>query len=297
MKTVEAVSRIALKNILFATDFSPCSNAALPYALSIARRYGAKFYAAHVLPPEANMLFMSPESWPALAAEEEGRDRKEVQYLEERLQGIPHSVLMREGKVWEVLAQLIEEQDIDLLVVGTHGRTGIRKLLMGSIAEEIFRRAHCPVLTVGPNVLDNPEDLAEFHQILFATDFSEDSLAAAPYAISLAQEHQAQLSLLHVLERPEVGTVDLEANTAFLLHRLKELVPPEAELCCHAKYFVEFGSPADQILEFAKNRRADLIILGVRRPKRKQGASTHLVKTTVHNVVAYARCPVLTVRG
>ena len=61
MKTVEAVSRIALKNILFATDFSPCSNAALPYALSIARRYGAKFYAAHVLPPDANMLFMSRE--------------------------------------------------------------------------------------------------------------------------------------------------------------------------------------------------------------------------------------------
>ncbi len=151
--------------------------------------------------------------------------------------------------------------------------------------------------TVGPNVLDNPEDLAEFHQILLATDSSEDSLAAAPYAISLAQEHQAQLSLLHVLERPEVGTVDLEANAAFLLHRLKELVPPEAELCCHAKYFVEFGSPADQILEFAKNRRADLIILGVRRPQGRLGASTHLVKTTVHNVVAYARCPVLTVRG
>jgi len=120
---------------------------------------------------------------------------KKFSTLKKGFKGSPQRVDVRR-KVWEVLAQLIEEQDTDLLVVGTHGRTGIRQLLMGSIAEEIFRRAHCPVLSVGPNVLDNPEDLAEFHQILLATDSSEDSLAAAPYAISLAQEHQAQLYLL-----------------------------------------------------------------------------------------------------
>jgi nucleotide-binding universal stress UspA family protein len=297
MKAVEVENQIALKNILFATDFSPYSNAALPYAMSIARQYGARLYAVHVMPTDADMLFMSPENWTALAEEQQRQGEKEVKDLETKLRGIPYSVLTRKGKVWDVLAQLIEEGKIDLLIVGTHGRTGLRKLLMGSIAEEIFRQAPCPVLSVGPNVLDNPKGLAELHEVLFATDFSEHSLAATPYAISLAERHRSKLSLLHVLEKPELGIVDLEANAAFLVHQLKELIPPEAKLSCHPGYFVEFGSPADQILEFARKRRADLIVLGVRPAEGKPGTSTHLARPMAHKIVARAICPVLTVRG
>jgi len=91
--TVEAGKRIALKNILFATDFSPCSNAALPYALAVARRYGTTLHAAYVKPNEAEMLFMSPESWPAVAEEEDKRIQAYIEQLEKQCQGLPHDVL------------------------------------------------------------------------------------------------------------------------------------------------------------------------------------------------------------
>ena len=220
MNTVEAGRRIALKNILFATDFSPCSNAALPYALSVARRYGAMLHAAYVMPTEADMLFMSPEIWPAVAEDEDKRMQGYIEQLENQLQGLPHDVLTPRGKVSDALARIIEGREIDLLVLGTHGRTGVRKLVMGSVAEEIFRRAACPVLSVGPNVACKPNGEIQFQHILFATDFSEDSLAALPYAISLAEEDQAQLAMLHVIEQPAAGMADLEAVTAYLMRRL-----------------------------------------------------------------------------
>jgi len=295
MKSVEAGSRITLNNVLFATDFSPCSNAALPYAVSISRQYGAKLCAAHVVSSVAYVA-VSPEAWPTFAQQEQQRIQ-EVEDLEKKLQGIPHSVLTRAGNVWEVLARLVRENEIDLLVVGTHGRTGLQKLLMGSVAEEIFRKAYCPVLTVGPKVRFKTEAIPEFKKILFATDFSKDSLVALPYAISFAEEHDAQLSLLHVLDRPAAGSVDLESNADFLLSRLRDLVPPGIEFWCHPQSFVEYGVPADRILDFAQKMGADLIVLGVRPSTTSLDFSTHLSRTTAHKVVAHALCPVLTVHG
>ncbi|MGD1214668.1 MAG: universal stress protein [Terriglobales bacterium] len=279
MHTVEAGRRIALKNILFATDFSPCSNAALPYALSVARRYGARLHAAHVMPTKAEMVLMSPESWPAVAeeaAEEDKRIQAYIAQLEKQFQGLPHDVLTPRGKVADALAQIIEGREIDLLVLGTHGRSGVGKLFLGSVAEEIFRRAACPVLSVGPNVSCNPDGEIQFQHIVFATDFSEDSLAALPYAVSLAEEDQAQLALLYVVEQPAAGIADLEEFKASLMRRLQELVPPEAEPWCHAECLLEFGQqfapPAERILEIAGDQAADLIVLGVRPVQRQAGA-------------------------
>ncbi|MGA9074053.1 MAG: universal stress protein, partial [Candidatus Sulfotelmatobacter sp.] len=177
MKTLAVGKRIALKNILFATDFSPYSNAALPYALAISRQYGAKLYGAHVLAPE-DYLFYTSETWPAYLEQREQLQKQAIAQLDEQLQGVPHQVLSGGGDVWDVLSDFIDEHDIDLLVVGTHGRTGARKFLMGSIAERIFRQAACPVLTVGPNVFSQPKGEIQFERILFATDFSEESFAA-----------------------------------------------------------------------------------------------------------------------
>jgi nucleotide-binding universal stress UspA family protein len=296
MTSVAAGTRITLKNILFATDFSPGSNAAFPYAVSIARQYGAKLCAAHVISSEAHLL-LAPEAWPALSLQEEQRIRGQFDRLEEKLHGVPHSVLVRTGDAWKVLSGLVKEQEIDCLVVGTHGRTGFQKFLMGSVAEEIFRHASCPVLTVGPQVRFKTEAPPEFKHIVFATDFSQASLAALPYALSLAEENEAQLALLHILERPALGGVDLESNAAFLLQRLQDLVPPEAEVWCDAACFVEYGEATDRILDFARSRNADLIVLGVRPMKGKLDVSTHLATNTAHKVVAHATCPVLTVRG
>lgn len=296
MNAVETGRRIAVQNILFATDFSPFSDAALPFALSIAHQYGAKLYAAHVVSSDA-YLFVSPESWAASVEQYEEQQKLEVARLEERLRGVAHQVLTPVGEVWDVLFRLIRDHGIDLLVLGTHGRTGLKKLLMGSVAEKLFRQASCPVLTVGPHVVLPEKSVAEFNHVLFATDFSDESLAGLPYAISLAQEHQAHLSLLHVLEEPGAGTVDLEANAGFLRQRLQELIPRDAELWCHPEYFVEFGPPQERILEFAAERDVDLIVVGIRPPHGSLGGSTHLGHRTAQHLVAHADCPVLTVRG
>jgi len=300
METLEAGKRIALHNILFATDFSPHSNLALPYALALTRQYGAKLYGAHILPPD-DYLFVAPDVRPAHVQLQEDLQHEAVARLEKQIQGVPHQALAGIGDIWTVLSRLIREHDIDLLVVGTHGRTGAKKLLMGSVAEKIFRQAACPVLSVGPNVSNKPNGETQFQQILFATDLSEASLAALPYAISLAEEDQAQLALLHVVEHPAAGILDVDAVRANLMSRLQELVPPAAEPWCQVKCLVEFGRqfapPAERILEVAGDRAADLIVLGVRPTHGAMSTITHLGHTTAQHIVALATCPVLTVRG
>jgi nucleotide-binding universal stress UspA family protein len=299
MKTLEAGKRIALNHILFATDFSPNSEMALPYALAIARQYGARVYGAHVV-PSSDYLFSAPDLWPA-HTEEDNRLQQEITgRLEEHLHGIPHEVLFGIGDVSTVLSRMIAEHDIDLLVVGTHGRTGARKVLVGSIAEKMFRQATCPVLSVGPHVLQRHVDVG-FHNILYATDFGKNSLSALSYALSLAEEDQAELSFLHVVEQPFAGIVDAESVRSSVVSRLQELVPPEAESWCHVECVVEFSPqfalPAEKIVEVAQNQEVDLIILGVRPTHRASSAVTHFAQTNDQYVVAHAPCPVLTVRG
>jgi nucleotide-binding universal stress UspA family protein len=299
MQTVEAGRRIALKNILFATDFSPYSNAALPYALAIAHQYGARLYGVHVLAAD-DYMFVAPETWPARVQREEELQKEAIERLEEQLRGVPHQAVCGEGDVWDVLCQLTGEHEIDLVVVGTHGRTGARKLFLGSIAEKVFRQASCPVLTVGPNVVSQQKSVAEFNQILFATDFGPESVAAASYAISIAQEHQARLSLLHVVDRSKTDpslspTADTEFNSE--VRRLQELVPPAAGLWCRPEYFIESGAPAERILQFTAAHDVDLIVMGLHPALGALSVVTHFAHTTAQQIVAHATAPVLTVRG
>jgi nucleotide-binding universal stress UspA family protein len=297
MELLDATTRIALRNILFATDFSAQAEGALPFAISLASRYGARLYLVHVIHPGLYM-YAPVEGAGQVADEIEQMAKGEMQRLDARLGALPHQTLIRHGDIWEVLSGMIQRMEIDLMVVGTHGRTGLGKLLLGSIAEGIFRQAPCPVLTVGPAVAESPEAIVDLHEVVYATDFSVESMAAAPYAISLAQEHQAQLSLLHVVQHPNgTSRKDPEHSAAHLLHRLHGLVPPEAELWCHPKCFVEYGEPAARILEAAEQRHADLIVLGVRRPAGQVEAKTHLGRGTAYKVASASACPVLTVRG
>jgi nucleotide-binding universal stress UspA family protein len=296
MKTVETVNRIALQNVLFATDFSPFSDAALPYAVSIARQYGGKVFATHVVAPSSYNV-VPPDTWP-MAVEDEGeRDQQQVDRLETKLVAVPHNILMKVGDVWQVLANLIRQDNIDLLVLGTHGRTGLSKLMMGSVAEEIFRQAQCPVMTIGPLVPWRDAAAILFKNILFATDFSQASQAGLRYAISLAEESQATISLLHCLEKPAVGSVDLNSNAAFVMRELEQLVPKDAEFWCKTKCFVEYGDHAEAIVGFAETHHVDLIVMGVRAATGNPEIGTHLANRTAHKVVAHATCPVLTVRG
>ncbi len=295
MRTLGAARRIAVSNILFATDFSPHSNAALPYALAIAHQFGAKLFGAHVLSSD-DFIYPAPEAWPAQLQQEQRLGEEVIARLEEQLRGVPHQALSGAGDVWTVVERLVREHDIDLIVVGSHGRTGARKLLMGSVAEKIFRQAPCPVLTVGPKVVDQDNSVAELNRVLLATDFGKASSAAASYAVSLAHEHQARLSLLHVLEQSRPGALSPEPESDLLFRRLQELVPPDSELLSHPDYFIQFGLPADRILQFSCAHEIDLIVIGVHSPD-SVSAATHLAHSTAQHIVAHAACPVLTVRG
>jgi nucleotide-binding universal stress UspA family protein len=189
-------------------------------------------------------------------------------------------------------------QKTDLIVMGTHGRTGVSRALLGSAAEETFRRANVPVLTVGPHVSTNTERRLAMREVLFATDFSRESLAALPFAVSVAQEHQSNLTLLNVTGKTEVGElVHTGQYVESALRRLQALVPEEAEMWCEPQCRVEQGPEAEKILEVALALGADLIVLGVRAPHGGVGAATHLLQSIAHQVVAHAQCPVLTVRA
>lgn len=296
MTYADPKARVTLKNIMLATDFSSSSRAALPYALSVARAYDSQFYVAHVIRPDLFQL-VPPEE--AIALHQSTRRHAEEQMagllISGQLRDVPHQVLIGEGPLWPVTLAFIEQHQVDMVVVGTHGRTGARKLLLGSAAEEIFRLAPCPVLTVGPHVAGDPPEKAHIRRLLLATDFSSQSERAAAYALSLAQEHEAHITLLHVV----ADVHDLsERNNAvmkeFFTRRLKGMLPPEAELWCEPEIRVEFGDPAETILASALKEEADLLVLGIRRSGNFSG---HLPPATAYKVVCQSRCPVLTIRG
>ena len=301
-------SMISVKNVLFATDFSSTSEAALPYATAICRRFGSMLHAAHVL-SDASLLMMTGGvdyvSMGTIYEDAHTEAKEKLDLMAVGLEGTPHRNYVRHGQVWKQLAGIVEENQVDLIVVGTHGRSGLGKLLLGSVAEDILRHAQCPVLTVGPRVSGRAKlpvlqsqgrDLAppelELRQIVFATNFSKNAARAAQEAVALAMDFGARLTLMHVLEdytqlgsRP--GPIDERMS------RLQELIPKNASLQYLPEFVLEFGGAPEQILKVAEAREADMIVLGAH--SSTEVGTTHLPWSAAHQVIARAHCPVLTV--
>jgi nucleotide-binding universal stress UspA family protein len=297
MITPTTQTRIQVKNVLFLTDFSQAAGAAAPYAAEIAKRFGAKLYALHVQTPVVNPM-TPPASWAALERANEEEMKRHRAILLDSFAGMKPEIIIGEGDLWFGFQSVVEKDKIDLVVLGTRGRSGVAKFFLGSRAEEIFRQAPCAVLTVGPFSLHESGRNGEFTEILYATDFSPESAAAARYATSLAQEFQAHLTLLHVIADPKSGEfVHPEDLVKSSEQMLRNLIPAEAEQWCEPSFVVEQGPAAETILDVAERRQADLIVLGVRRPGGFPGAATHLPISTAHRIVTQASCPVLTVRG
>jgi nucleotide-binding universal stress UspA family protein len=294
MATAPSVTtRITLSNILFATDFSEVSRSALHYATDLARWYGAKIVVAHVVPPEP-YLSVPLEPIPIDLDVLWNREKQDlVEFAAASSFGdVAHEEVLERGELWRVMADLIEKKKIDLVVAGTHGRHGLRKVVLGSAAEKIYRQAKCPVLTVGPEAAERNRTSWALKHILFATDFSETSLHALPYALSLAEENQAMLIFVHVAGLvPYQYKQEIEQSTQ---RRLSALMPPEP--WCTPDFVVEFDFPAQGILKVAREREADLVVLGVSK-RAAVGVSSHLPWSTASDVVSAAPCPVLTVRG
>src|ERR1700685_274677 len=307
METIELKQSVTVKNILLATDFSDVSKKAVPYAAAIAGKYGSRIYLVHVIPPQPRTA-IPVEPLPAQLHRDRLNAELEMKtFLRgDSLHGIPHETRFEQGPIWEALSQLLEQDEIDLVVLGTHGRGGLKKILLGSGAEELFRLASCPVLTVGPAV--PAQAPKEFHRILFATDFGPASLHALPYAISLANENKARLAALHgVFPAPvlDVGAFwyngtdvvqQQKIARARYIERLRQLIPLEGDLPFEPEVLVTFDFAPDSIVNIAADCKADLIVMGVNQTAWVR-ASAHMPWATAHEVVCHAKCPVLTVRS
>jgi nucleotide-binding universal stress UspA family protein len=289
-------TRVAFKNILLATDFSKVSQHALLHALATAKRFDARLTVVHVAPPESQVP-IPMEPVPVELDWHKKRGAEGLAHLEgfEPLHMYPHETVLKQGNPWPEISALIEERNFDLIVLGTHGRGILATLFLGSVAEQVLRHAPCPVMTIGPDVRTSLLDREQLSHVLFATDFSEGSLHALPYALSLAEENNAEITLLHVLGQLE--PMPLEYSKELLSDyrkRLWNLIPDDASLWCKPNVAVESGLAADSIVRKANKEHVDLIVMGAHSGS---AVANHLPWTVLHSVARHARCPVLTVRG
>jgi nucleotide-binding universal stress UspA family protein len=293
--TMDDYSALTFRNILHLTDFSACSDAALAWAISMASANRAKLSVLHVVVPDA-LVYMTPDS-PTVALDiQEEWAQGEMRRIEAQLSDLPHKTMVTRGTdVWLAVEPKLKRLESDLIVLGTHGRTGLGKMLMGSVAEKVLRSSAVPVMTVGPAVPRGREGDGKFHRVLLATDFAAGSDAAAGYAIAVAQRDEAKLVLVHACKKSGRSGKNSELSVAEAMHRLHETIPCADSLRHRPEALVEYGEAGARIVEVAKRKEADLIVMGIRTAG-SLFAATHLEVGTAHNVVAEAPCPVLTVK-
>ena len=289
---IPIVPDIAVKRILYATDFSEASLAALPLVSTIANKYGSHVFVVNIWTPVIYTM-VSPEAAGLLQRKDERENQAKARQLlnTKELAGLSATAIVKSGSPAEELSRLVHEKNIDLAILGTHGRTGLKHLLMGSVAEALFRNLPCPVLTVGPNVSMRSMEATGIKHVLFPTDLSDESRAVFPYLASLASEYKALLTLLHVLPIETATNPDAISLAEPLRKEMQNIFSPQIDPRCQAEFIVDFGDTTERILAHAEAGRADFIGLGVR----KAGEiTTHFRNTVAYRVVLQAQCPVLT---
>ena len=285
---------LSLRNILLATDFSECSARALNYALGIAARYTATLHLFHCLDPTPYNMGV-PDAVQT-ACEVAWRDMRR---LESDLRGsgrarnVEVKVRVEAGELANIFSEIVGDLDLGLIVVGTHGRTGWKKLVLGSVAEIVVDHASCPVLTVGPSTDRNRLEQFGPESILFASNPSARSQLARSYAFSLANKYNSRLTVADVLEDhggrvlakvSEFEWRESESREAAVGRSLAN--PPQLPS--------EIGTQSELILQVADCTAADLIVLTVPMGHR---FSNRFLSTNSYRVVCGAPCPVLTVRA
>jgi nucleotide-binding universal stress UspA family protein len=293
MLVLSAKPRISLKNIVVATDFSAASESALDHAVAIARHYNSKILLMHA-------IGSTPDSQSWDEARIRGAD-KLLTHAEQKLcaeaekhPDVECQRFLLTGTALEVVEHILSLDHIDLIVVGTHGTKGVRKLMMGSVAEQIFHHVRCPVLVAGPSSREEKTTWGP-KRILLPTDLQSDESQTVEYATALAREHDARLELLHVTIPARAPFLeDSELTIApYFQSRLRELISNRPALDHPAEVWVEFGDdPVIGILKVAKQRAIDLIVLSVRP---REPWTSHFAHNA-HRIVAEAPCPVLVVQ-
>jgi nucleotide-binding universal stress UspA family protein len=299
---------IAVDRILCPVDFSDVSRRALEHAAALGRRQGARVVAVHVAPAVATApVAPAPVPGAAVAPSPEER-RTRARELEElassiRASGGEVEARSREGDVVRSVLDEAESLGADLIVMGTHGKGGFERLVLGSVAEKVVRKAPCPVLTVSPPAADETPAPPRYDRVLCAVDFSEASPRALEYALLLAEEPRSEVALVHVVEEPVYAFLPPErdlGNERYwkeLLQRaeehLEEFLPENADQLCAPSLHVRKGRVPQEILSLARERDVQAIVMGVH----GRGVLERLFLGSVTNhVLREANCPVLTVR-
>lgn len=290
MAVFNVPTRLAFQTILVPTDFSACSRAALAWAGMIARKAHGKVVVAHVISPERWHLVNPQELHPALCQTRQSAQKRMCSLLKTAdLRGVEIDTYLKEGEFRDVLCGVARERGVELLVVGTRGRKGLTKLLLGSTAEQVCRVAPWPILLVGPKV--DSKRVPKIDRMLFPTDLSAISLGALPVVLALAEQHGARLRFVHVLS----DAVDASGRE-FALHRLKNdfdpMVTDRTKLSHEPEFAVEVGPAASAIRRMAREWDADVVAVGTHRPGT---LAAHLPGDLVYDVVCDAHCPVLTI--
>jgi nucleotide-binding universal stress UspA family protein len=304
---------IQFKRILVGTDFSIASRRALSYALAMSRRYGSEISVVHAIPPEPRQP-IPLDPLPGELNREQLQAREEMNALENEIdfRDTHYKNEIISGSAADVLVASIERDQPDLVILGTHGRGLVKRLALGSVAEEVLRLVSCPVLTVGPRVPAPKIEKLTFKSILFATDFGAASVRAFPFALFLAEDHGSRLLLLHMMPPMAYaqagdgsyspGDYALEDLTAWRertreesLRRLKKMIPSGAKLASEPEYIVETSFLPEGILDVARIHESELIVMGANRTRSPRIAA-HLPWAVIHDVLCEAKCPVLTVK-
>lgn len=303
---------VSCERIVCCVDFSEFSAHALHYAAALARWYNARLTALHavldvpavdVLPMQGGMPPLSLKAVDGGMIAESLRTFVSVNVPS--MDGVDTLVVPAGNVADEILVQAAA-QAANMIVIGTHGRSGFERLLLGSVAEKILRKASCPVMVVPRHAADVPvAERAPFTEIISAIDFSASSLSALAYALDLAQEADARMTLLHVIELPpelaelpRMEGIDVPAVRAAAeadcLRRLRAMVPDGAHTFCTIHTEVIEGNPAREIVRMAEQRGADLVVMGV---QGRSALDMLLFGSKTHAVLRGAPCPVLTVRA
>jgi len=285
---------LTLRNILLATDFSGPSARALSYALGIAARYAATLHLFHCIDPTPYNI-VAPDAVQT-ACEAAWRD---MHRLESDLhgrglaKGVEIKLRVEAADLKTVLPEIAKDLDLGLIVVGTHGRTGWRKVVLGSVAEIVVDHAPCPVLTVGPSTDRNRLEQFGPESILFASDPSARSKLAESFALSLARKYNSRLTVADVLQ-DHAGRILAEVSRVAWSESPLKNTTPEREPAKLPQLPTEIGAESDLILQVAEDAAADLIVLTVPAAHR---FTNRFLSTNSYRVVCGAFCPVLTVRA
>jgi nucleotide-binding universal stress UspA family protein len=281
---------LRFRSILIATDCSRASAAAVRLGARLAKQFHAKLFLLHTVMPELYGVAMAGPV-PELALLNVSSARQELRQYALRipeLRTTAHNEIVFLGSAVDGIESAGKSHDIDLLVLGTHGRHGLEKLAIGSVAEWAIGRLPYPVLVAGPSC---DQSFRPFRSIVLGTDLADQSLRAARYAGSLAAEYQSSLTMVNV--RTAVNSAEEHASDEQSgIRKLRALLPSECEDACTVKFDLRTGAIAPAILQSARENKANLIVLGA---PRRAPLADHLPRTKLSEVIREAHCPVLLV--